>query len=174
MANGTTERMPAATNYTLSTLTSLFPYSIVDNVAFIFTHCDSFTRNLDRAGLPETLRKSKHWTLENPLAYHKKYQREVNAGGSESTLKEGRERLESIYKKTVLTLNEWLDWADARYPQPTHEINRLYQTMVDIEAQIEAAISLMTRLGERRRELQTAQHGLEDHRTVRLLCFLTE
>ncbi|CCO35030.1 hypothetical protein BN14_09143 [Rhizoctonia solani AG-1 IB] len=165
MANGTTERMPAATNYALGTLTSLFPYSIVDNIAFIFTHCDSFTRNLDMASLPEALRVSNRWTLENPLAYHKNYQREVNAGGSESTLKEGRERLESIYKKTLLTLNQWLIWVDARCPQPTHEINRLYQTMVDIEAQIEAAISLMTCLGEQRRELQTSQHNLEDHRT---------
>ncbi|CEL61540.1 hypothetical protein RSOLAG1IB_12473 [Rhizoctonia solani AG-1 IB] len=129
------------------------------------------------AGLPETLRKSKHWTLENPLAFHKRYQHEVNAGGSEITLKEGRERLETIYKKTVMTLNEWLGWADARCPQPTHEINRLYQTIVDIEAQIEAAISLMTRLGERRRELQTAQYGLENHRTsksaIQALCSKT-
>ncbi|CAE6462738.1 unnamed protein product [Rhizoctonia solani] len=174
MANGTTERMATASSYTLNMLASAFPYSIVDNIAFIFTHCDSFTRNLDIASLPEALRKSNYWTLENPLAYHKKYQREVKAGSSESTLKEGRERLESIYKKTVLTLNEWLDWADARYARPTLEIKRLYQTMVDVEAQIEAAISLMTRLGERRRELQTAQHGLEDHRTskstIQALC----
>ncbi|CCO34524.1 hypothetical protein BN14_08626 [Rhizoctonia solani AG-1 IB] len=174
MANGTTERIPAATNYTLSTLTSLLPYSIVDNIAFIFTHCDSFTRNLDMAGLPETLRKSKHWTLENPLAYHKKYQRAVKAGYSESILKEGRERLETIYKKTVMTLNDWLRWVDARCPQPTHEINRLYQTIVDIEAQIEAAISLVTRHGEKQRELQTAQRGLEDHRksksAIQALC----
>ncbi|CEL61402.1 coiled coil domain containing 88A [Rhizoctonia solani AG-1 IB] len=156
------------------TLTSLLPYSIVDNIAFIFTHCDSFTRNLDMAGLPETLRKSKHWTLENPLAYHKKYQRAVKAGYSESILKEGRERLETIYKKTVMTLNDWLRWVDARCPQPTHEINRLYQTIVDIEAQIEAAISLVTRHGEKQRELQTAQRGLEDHRksksAIQALC----
>jgi hypothetical protein len=174
MANGTTELIPAATNYTLSTLTSLLPYSIVDNIAFIFTHCDSFTRNLDMAGLPETLRKSKHWTLENPLAYHKNYQRAVKAGYSESILKEGRERLETIYKKTVMTLNDWLRWVDARCPRPTHEINCLYQTMIDIEKQIQAAISLVTRLGERQRELQIVQRGLEDHRKVRFLCFFTK
>ncbi|CAE6536437.1 unnamed protein product [Rhizoctonia solani] len=167
MANGTTERMPAATNYTLSILTSLFPHSIIDNIGFIFTHCDSFTQNLDMGSLPDALTRAKHWTLENPLAYHKNYRREKEAGRDPAVLREGRARLENIYQKTVLTLNQWLEWADGRLPQPTHEINRLYQTMVDIEAQIEAAISLMTRLSERRLAVQGAQHNLDDNNKAR-------
>ncbi|KAF8703054.1 hypothetical protein RHS03_06302, partial [Rhizoctonia solani] len=177
MANGTTERMSAATNYTLSTLTSLFPNSIIENIAFIFTHCDSFTRNLDKASLPVTLMNSRQWTLENPLAYRKKYQRAAREGASESTLKEGRDRLETIYKKTVCTLDEWLIWVEGCQAQPTHQINRLYETMLNIEAQIESAVSLITRIGERRRAVQAAQHDLENHQTsksaIQALCVET-
>ncbi|CCO35352.1 hypothetical protein BN14_09470 [Rhizoctonia solani AG-1 IB] len=163
MANGTTERIPAATHYTLCTLASLFPHSIVDNIAFVFTHCDSFTQNLNMASLPDVLKKSKYWTLENPLAYHKNYQRELKAAGSENTLSEGRKRLESIYQKTASTLNEWLAWIDVRCPQPTHEINQLYQTMLNIEGQIEAAISLMTRLAETEEQrLQVARRAIQE------------
>ncbi|CEL56817.1 hypothetical protein RSOLAG1IB_12007 [Rhizoctonia solani AG-1 IB] len=174
MANGTTERIPAATHYTLCTLASLFPHSIVDNIAFVFTHCDSFTQNLNMASLPDVLKKSKYWTLENPLAYHKNYQRELKAAGSENTLSEGRKRLESIYQKTASTLNEWLAWIDVRCPQPTHEINQLYQTMLNIEGQIEAAISLMTRLGERRNAVEITHFALENLRwskkSIKELC----
>ncbi|KAF8749090.1 hypothetical protein RHS01_10338 [Rhizoctonia solani] len=156
MANGTTERMPAATNYTLGTLTSLFPHSIIENIAFIFTHCDS------------------QWTLENPLAYRKRYRREAREDVPESTLKEGRDRLENIYKKTVCTLNEWLIWVEGCQAQPTHQINRLYETMLNIEAQIESAISLIALIGERKRAVRTAQQDLETQQTsksaIEALC----
>ncbi|KAJ1304174.1 hypothetical protein OPQ81_008574 [Rhizoctonia solani] len=163
MANGTTERMLAATNYTLSTLTSMFPHSIINNIGFIFTHCELLTKNLDMGALPEELRGARNWTLENPLAFNKNYQREKDAGGNEALLEEGRQRLLTIYKNTVETLNDWLNWVDERDPQPTNEINRLYQTLVEIESKIDAAIALMTCLSEQRNSSDESawhSHGL--------------
>ncbi|KAJ1299955.1 hypothetical protein OPQ81_002623 [Rhizoctonia solani] len=167
MANGTTERMPAATNYTLSTLTSMFPHSIINNIGFIFTHCKLLTKNLDMGALPEELRGARNWTLENPLAFNKNYQREMNAGGNEALLEEGRQRLLTIYKNAVETLNDWLKWIDERDPQPTNEINRLYQTLVEIESKIDAAIALMTCLSEQRNRWEGIQRDLSDKKKLK-------
>ncbi|KAJ1304184.1 hypothetical protein OPQ81_008584 [Rhizoctonia solani] len=167
MANGTTERMPAATNYTLSTLTSMFPHSIINNIGFIFTHCELLTKNLNMGALPEELRGARNWTLENPLAFNKNYQREKDAGGNEALLEEGRQRLLTIYKNTVETLNDWLNWVDERDPQPTNEINRLYQTLVEIESKIDAAIALMTRLSEQRNKWEGIKCDLNDKKKLK-------
>ncbi|KAF8642821.1 hypothetical protein AX16_009397 [Volvariella volvacea WC 439] len=139
MANGTVERLGVATDYTLNVITSMFPASIIDNIGFIFMNADPLTFNFKRESLPPELRQSKRWIIQNPLALYKNYLDQ---------------------KKAIETLNGFMKWLDERKVQPTKEINSLYQMSVSIESNIEAAISAITRLTERREEMEKIKSGL--------------
>ncbi|KAF8648183.1 hypothetical protein AX16_006322 [Volvariella volvacea WC 439] len=162
MANGTVVRLGAATDYTLNVITSMFPSSIIDNIGFIFTNSDVLTFNFKMDSLQLELRESKYWLIQNPLAIYKNYDSQVKAGASQQVLKALRRKLEDNYDETVETLNEFMKWLDERKLQPVKEINELYQMSVSIESNIEATLSAITHLAERRAKIEKIKSNLGD------------
>lgn len=103
MANGSVERLGAATDYTLNIITSMFPYSIIGNIGFIFTNSDPLTCNFQMESLQKELRGSPRWLIQNPIALLKNYLKQVEAGAHERTLKQwgrNRERLQRNCRNT--------------------------------------------------------------------------
>lgn len=149
LANGSVQRLGAATEYTLGVLTSMFPQSILDNIGFIFTHSDPDGLNFQRESLPIELRQSRHWAIQNPLGRLNSFKQKN--GGAGSYTKAQLKKLNSDYEETIDTLNEWLEWLDERQATPTSEIHELYEKSVAIESKIEASLSSITRLSEQRR-----------------------
>ncbi|CUA68057.1 hypothetical protein RSOLAG22IIIB_07731 [Rhizoctonia solani] len=171
MANGTVQRLGVATDYTLNVITAMFPHSIIDNIGFIFTHTDPLTFNFQKDSLQPELREAKHWLIQNPLAYYQAYKR-LQAQraadkvlqaqrGPDKVLERGRRDLEQFYDDTVDTLNDWLAWLDARHVQPSRSINELYQMSNNIEANIERALTAITRQHDERVKWEQIQYDLD-------------
>ncbi|KAF7439905.1 hypothetical protein PC9H_000242 [Pleurotus ostreatus] len=69
LANGTQERLGIATQYALTVIAPMFPHSIIDNIAFVFTMVSNpFQFNFQRSVFQPELRDAKIWAIENPLA----------------------------------------------------------------------------------------------------------
>ncbi|KAJ8522111.1 hypothetical protein ONZ45_g1291 [Pleurotus djamor] len=139
LANGTQERLGVATDYALNIISGMFPNSIVDNIAFIFTMVSNPLQfNFKRNALHPSLRNAKLWTMDNPFAGWLKYQSNVHADypPDEEILEEMYQATRSSYMKTLKTLNLLFRWQSERQVQPTKEIDRLYQMSQDIDASI--------------------------------------
>ncbi|KAG8698867.1 hypothetical protein FRC09_006978 [Ceratobasidium sp. 395] len=163
MANGTAERLTVATDYTLNIICSMFPRTIIDNIGFIFTNCDPLTFNFDHESLQPELRRSPYWVIQNPLAMLKNYNSpKVNRRFSANQMQKQLDQLTGGYDETVETLNEWLEWLDTRSIQTTIEIDRLYRISMDIESNIESALSTITRLSEQREHYEEIRANLMD------------
>ncbi|KAF8604810.1 hypothetical protein BDV93DRAFT_605735 [Ceratobasidium sp. AG-I] len=165
VANGTVPRLGAATNYTLSVISSIFPYSIIDNICFVFTNSDLCSLNFQMDDLQPELRGSKWWAIQNPLPLHKSYKTKVENRAPACVLETWSNKLKGRYQETVQTLNGWLAWLDERKVQPTKDINDLYQTSIRIESHIEAALSALTRLHEDRQRWKQIESDLKDAET---------
>src|SRR5262245_48808007 len=63
LANGTIQRLQVATDYAITTLASIFPRSIADNVTIVLTNVSNpLSFNFETDSLPNPLRNSKlHW-----------------------------------------------------------------------------------------------------------------
>jgi GTPase SAR1 family protein len=168
VTNGDKERSKPATDYTLKVLTSMFPHSIIDNIGFVFTHSNAFTFKFRMEKLPDELKKSRYWLIDNPLLMNDKYQMLKAQGAAANVLKSGRRQTEDVYEEAVETLNDWLKWLDDRTTQPTTEIDHLYQMTVNIEANIEAAISVLTCSTEQRKTWEDIQFKLQNATQVGL------
>ncbi|QRV92786.1 AIG1 domain-containing protein [Ceratobasidium sp. AG-Ba] len=168
IANGTVPRLTAATNYTLSVITSMFPRSIIDNIGFIFTNSDLLTLNFDPESLPVELRESKRWLLQNPLAMIGKYRYWSQSPNVDAKqVKKLTNQLTTSYDESVDTLNEWLKWVDERQVQPTKEIDRLYNISMNIEAHIEAALLSLTHSSDERARYRRISENLQNAKKQR-------
>jgi ABC-type oligopeptide transport system ATPase subunit len=162
LANGTVERLGAATEYTLSVITSMFPRSIIENIGFVFTNSDILTWNFKMDSLQPELRKSRYWLIQNPLALHKNYKKVEEDNGAGPLLNAMRLKLEGTYTEAVMILNDLLGWLDDCDTQPTKEIDHLYQMSVGIEANIEATLTALTRLSEQQHKWKSIEFNLQN------------
>lgn len=168
LANGSVQRLGAATAYTLNTLALMFPHSIVENIGFIFTNSDPETLNFETEGLPEELRGCPFWVIQNPLALLNRYKKNSTRGALPDSSKMDR-KISACYDETVETLNEWMKWLSERPLKPTHEINELYEKSVDIESRLQEVLSCISRLAEERLAWENIASGLMNVKRVRYL-----
>jgi len=131
LANGT-GRITVATDYALSTLSAIFPKSLDDNIAFIFTNVPSaLAWNLPQDTVPRVLEGARQFLLDNPIALQKKC--------LELTLRKARvirSCLKTQEQRALEMFVDLFDWLDDCKPQPTTEIVHLYEISQDIEAVI--------------------------------------
>ncbi|QRV81484.1 AIG1 domain-containing protein [Ceratobasidium sp. AG-Ba] len=164
LANGSVERLAAATDYTLRVITTMFPHSILDNIGFVFTNSDDLSLNFQVDSLPEELRQSKRWLIQNPLAMLKDYRAASAVMDDHTRVRKMKRQLQNYYDDSVETLTGWMDWLDERKVQPTHEIDRLYRISSNIEAQLEATLTFLTNLSTQRTEYQNLIAKLENNK----------
>ncbi|KAJ4483971.1 hypothetical protein J3R30DRAFT_149038 [Lentinula aciculospora] len=162
IANGTVEKLNAPTEYALTTISGMFPHSIIDNIIFIFTMVsDPTSFNFDRSSLEKQLQKSKIWSINNPYAQWMKYQKRLAQDPptlDEEILAEMNDSVHKSYVKVLKTLGQVFQYLDKCKVQPTNSIYNLYIMTTDIEASISNVIARMDQTEITRNELKRLQN----------------
>jgi hypothetical protein len=123
LANGTVPRVTVGTDYALSTLSAIFPLTLANNIAFMFTNVTSPLHwNFSRDTLPNILKHAPQFLLNNPIALQRKY---LWLKG-DPKMKKGRAGFRRAVKagegNALETLVDLFDWLDSLESQPTKEI----------------------------------------------------
>lgn len=157
LANGTSPRLSAATDYALSTLSSIFPRSLAANIGIVLTNVpDQLSSNFEQESLPESLRKTDNqFWLDNPVALWKKYialcsQTKVN----KRDRAQWKAAIQDGHLKALRGLVSFFDWLDSLVPQPTTDILRLYETTRKIDQEITHFMSHAGQLVSKETELK--------------------
>ncbi|KAF9492712.1 hypothetical protein BDN71DRAFT_1396317 [Pleurotus eryngii] len=166
LANGTQERLGIATQYALTVIAAMFPHSIMDNIAFVFTMVSNpFQFNFQRSALQPELRNAKIWAIENPLAQWIKFS---DYGTSDECLvQDMRDTLSTSYKKALRAMNDFFQWHDTRTTQPVHAINDLYTMTTGIEASIANVLARIAEAEKYRMKLTAFQARLSEQEQIK-------
>ena len=130
LANGIQPRLGAATDYALSTLCSIFPRPLADNIGILFTDVSGPDHlNFDLNSLPDVLRAGdeNQWLLDNPLSLWTKTQGMQSQPQTRVTKRFRDNPMEMLMRRHREALEEMctlFDWLDDRDPQPTNDIRR--------------------------------------------------
>ncbi|KAJ8522112.1 hypothetical protein ONZ45_g1292 [Pleurotus djamor] len=167
LANGTQERLGVATEYTLAVIAGMFPNSIINNIAFLFTMvANPLQFNFRREALHPCLRQAKIWTIDNPLAGWLKYHSHMHSKypPDQEFMEEMFDVVQSTYAKTLKTLNAFFRWQDERQLQPTKEINDLYQMTQLMEAAISNILGRLNQQEDEMKRLVKVQNDIAAQR----------
>ncbi|KIL58589.1 hypothetical protein M378DRAFT_15436 [Amanita muscaria Koide BX008] len=169
LANGTLPRLGAATEYALSTLSSIFPRSLADNIGILFTNVDDrLSWNFDQKSVPESLRDiDRQFFVNNPLAKWKKY---VELCSQQGLKKKEHAKLKGTireaHEKALAELVLVFDWLDTLEPQPTTEILHLYEKSLEIDRNISSFLASARQSASKKARLQMVLKDVNNTRTT--------
>jgi hypothetical protein len=76
VVNGSIPRVTVGTDYALSTLSTIFPKTLSNNIAFVLTNVpNSLYRNFPSDALPDTLANAPQFLIDNPIVLQRTYLR---------------------------------------------------------------------------------------------------
>lgn len=161
VANGTTERLQVATDYAVTTLASIFPRSIADNIAIMFTMvANPMSFNFQLESLPDSLRKSETYTLDNPIALMKRYKEFEQKPAYHKQLPKLKKMVMDAHNAAEETFEEFFDWLDKRTVQPTSAIVELYDRVCTIDHWIQNALARINNVSEKKRDVEKIRANL--------------
>lgn len=167
LANGTVPRLGAATDYALSSLSAIFPRTLVDNIAIMFTNVSSpLSWNFDQKSLPEVLHNAEQFLLDNPMALQRKYNEMKGKKHPRSFLNQRRDEVARGEAKALDMLADVFDWLDQREAQPTKDILELYEQSQEIEKSIQNALARMEQANKKKTELEKFQRDIDKAKLV--------
>ncbi len=177
LTNGTVKRLSVATDYALSTLSSMFPRILAHNIGIMFTCvADRLKCHFESQSLPEALRgiKGNQFLLEDPVAM---WQRLNEICCEDGDVEDGElEGLESVieegHKKALNVLARLFDWLDTLTPQPTKAILNVCEQYSEINRGIDNALSHSSQLAKRKAQLKSLLESAEGHKIVRWFIVL--
>ena len=138
---------------TLTALSALLPKTLVNNIAFVFTHIKvPFVFDFFQSTSPGPFTNRPVFLLDNPITHNYSVRRKDKAGE--------RKALEML-----VTLLEWLDSLE---PQPVTEIACLYEQYQNIEAKTIHILDQRAREVDKRAEIEILMITLKKHFTVSL------
>ena len=138
----------------MSTLSSMLPKSLAENIAFVLTNVSSaLSMKSSEDIIPSVLRDVPRFLLDNPVALQKKY---LALKGNL-----GKKKLRAVVRRAVLAgeeralemLVDLFDWLDGRRPQPTTEVVYLYNLSQNIEAMITDAVAEIDQAATKKAEI---------------------
>ena len=153
IANGTVARLNTGTDYALTTLSALFPKTLVTNMAFVFTNIPNpLSCNFAQEAVSEMVEDALQLFLDNPCALQKKHS-ELEKANKTKRLRNMREFMENSEKEALVMLVELFDWLDGLTPQPTKEIVNLYELSQQIESAITNALAQIDQAAAKKDEI---------------------
>ncbi|KAF9459251.1 hypothetical protein BDZ94DRAFT_1051622 [Collybia nuda] len=161
LANGTAPRLGAATDYALSTLTSILPVTLAKNIGFLFTNTSSpLNWNFDEDSLPEFFSNSPSFFLNNPVAMQAKYleekkRAEENKKVNQRRLNTFKSLVEEGHRKASGEVAKILSWLDTLLPRPIIDIVLFHNQLQTIEMRVSDILMTM-------QEMETVRHKLRD------------
>ena len=124
LADGIVKRNTVEVDYTFKALSAIFPKTLVNNIAFMFTNVrDPRSWRFSQEMLPEALKNAPLFLLDNPLALLNRYKNDPTKKGMVRAC-------EQSALEMLVTLFDWLDGLE---PQPAAEIVSLYEIYQNIE-----------------------------------------
>ncbi|KAJ7114280.1 hypothetical protein C8R44DRAFT_740427 [Mycena epipterygia] len=155
LANGTLPRLSVSTEYALTTLSSIFPKSLADNISLVLTMCPSpLSINFTDDAVPPSLRKAPQLYIDNPLSLLPKY-REMKAKGQyKRQLHAVRDQVVASETAALQTMVRFFDWLDDLNPQPTMDILTLFNKLQTIQQKINDILSQMTQAQDKSEEIR--------------------
>ena len=152
LLNGTVPRITIGVDYALSTLSTLFPNILAENIAFLFTNCLTYlSLNVSNDVIPNILKGAPQFLLDNPIALQKKLL-EVKYGTSKRSMKEMQRTVKHAEQMALGMLVELFDWLDGLGPHPTvvlYEKSHVLETKItNTLAQIDQASAKMREITE--------------------------
>ena len=140
LVNGTNPRPTAATDYTISTLCSIFPRTLADNIGVLFTNVqDIYKCIFDMNSLPPELQQAKNFCIDNPVALYENTRGRRKKKRSENWINDD-------HAVAVEILVDIFQWLDGLRSQATTEIMSLYDTSLEIERKINGTLARMEQL----------------------------
>lgn len=169
LANGTIPRLGVATDYALSTLSSVFPRTLADNIAIMFTNVSStqsLSFNFKQSSLPNVLRNAEQFSLDNPVAMQKKYYELRRKRLEKAMLRQLRDDLVWAESDALAVLSNLFDWLNKRVPQPTKEIFRIYEESRAIDKSMTETIARLHQAEAKRQNLKQIIRDNEKFKVV--------
>lgn len=157
LANGTVPRLTVSTEYALSTLSSMFPKTLADNIAFIFTNVTSrLSQNFSEDSIPPALLSAPRYHFNNPLSLQKKYIdiTKEHRKKKNSQLRQMRQEILAAEQHALDELACFFNWLDDRVRQPTSAILSLYKQSQEIESNLTNIVAQMDQAKNKRQALQ--------------------
>ena len=169
LANGTVPRLTVGTDYALSTLSAIFPKSLAENIAFVFTNVpEPLAWNFSMSSVPWVLQDAPTYLLDNPIALQKRYLELKDRPGMKKVEKNVRNHLKAVERKALEMLVQLFDWLDGCKPQPTTEILYLYKMSQDIEAAITDTLAQIDQGAAKKVEIDKLMADLKNNSNVSL------
>jgi hypothetical protein len=160
----------------VTTLSALFPKSLVENIAFVFTNIPSpILWNFSIDTVPDVVEDPQFFFLDNPIHLQKTYLRLKNDPD--------KKKFRGIMRKSVLAgedqafkmLVKLFDWLDGLGPQPTTEITYLYDVSQSIEAMSTNTLAQMDQAATMNAEMDEVTVALKNNSKVSSSpCFCLE
>ncbi|KAJ3746802.1 hypothetical protein DFH05DRAFT_984445 [Lentinula detonsa] len=164
---GGASRLTLRTGYTLNTISSMLPNSIIDNITCVFTSAVSLSFNLDLESLPQHFLDAPRWLIDNPFPQWVEYRRMLALPSTdEDLLDDLNESVHRGYKRGLKILSQLFQYLDNRKAQPAQSIFQLYDISMEIEAHISNAIVRISPIEDRRTRLKKLQADLQDQEHI--------
>lgn len=171
LVNGTVPRITVGTNYALYALSALFPKTLVNNIAFLFSNTPTLLAlNVSNDAIPSALTGAPRFLLDNPIALKRKCLEVEDIWDNNEKKKKEMERLvHSAERRALKTLVALFDWLDNLEPQPTTEIVTLYERSQAIEVKITNTLAQVRQASDKRAEIDKLMRKYQRKPTVRFL-----
>jgi hypothetical protein len=167
LANGTVPRITVGTDYVLSTLSAIFPKTLANNIAFVFTNVPSpLSWNFSQGTIPGVLKDAPQLLLDNPIALQKRYLSLKDNLSKRARVEMRKAVRDGEQRALELMLVTLFDWLDGLQPQPTTEIVYLYDMSQTIEAMITNTLAQMEQAAAKKVEIERLMADLETNSNV--------
>ena len=119
LANGTVPRSPVGLDYTLSTLSTIFPEALTDNIGLMFTNVSSpLCYNFCEDTIPTSLQDATRFQIDNPFAL----QKNLKVDSSMENRMELHKVVKTAERDALERIAELFDWMDGLEPLTTTKI----------------------------------------------------
>lgn len=167
LINGTVSRLGVATDYALSTLTSILPRTLSDNIGVLFTNVsDPLSWN---STLPQYLQDivgDNQWQINNPVALWNNYSRMIGqSGGGQKVRPNMRQFVNEAHDRALDIIACIVNWLDGLAAQSTKDIMELNKQLQQINREMEP-IDRWKQLPEEKKRLQTVRESAYRHGQV--------
>lgn len=169
LANGTVPRLGVATDYALTTLMSIFPRTLAQNITILFTNVtDVMNVNFEHETLPSSISRDHLLYLNNPLAMQKSLEKmRKQKKLTSQQLQKSRRSIQEAEGAALDTLVDMFDWLDGLEPQPTLDFISLYEKTQSIDQGIANALARMNASTIKQQSLLELEGDIDQAKEVR-------
>jgi len=153
-------------DYTLSTLSTILPKTLANNIAFVFTNVS--TPSLQGFSVPEVFKGAPTFVFDDPAVPRRKYlnhRRHLKDGPQPS--KDEVKKVQASDQSALEMLAELFNWMDSLNLQPATEVVYLFEKYQNIKATVHTATQ-MDRAMAKKEKIDKLMTRLKENSTVRL------